>query len=177
MHLSEDLKEWIKDISISLVCAAVILTFIKPTIVKEHSMENTLHENDYLFISRQAYNIFGDVKRGDIIIFPSSLKTGGGKSKTLIKRVIAIPGDTIAIKDRQVILNGEPLDEPYTKDGYTKTDLDEITIPQGKIFVMGDNRQNSSDSRSSTVGLVDIDSVMGKAVFRLYPFSEIGGLY
>ncbi|MBQ4181520.1 MAG: signal peptidase I, partial [Firmicutes bacterium] len=111
MHISEDLKEWLKDISISIICAAVILTFIKPTIVKEHSMENTLHENDYLFISRQAYTLFGDVERGDIIIFPSQLKTSGGKAKTLIKRVIAIPGDTIAIVDQKVILNGEVLEE------------------------------------------------------------------
>ncbi len=177
MHISEDLKEWIKDISISIICAAVILSFIKPTIVKEHSMENTLHENDYLFISRQAYRLFGDVERGDIIIFPSSIKTSGGKTKTLIKRVIAIPGDKIAIRNEQVILNGEVLEEEYTKDGKTKTEMDEITIPAGKVFVMGDNRQNSSDSRSKNVGLVDIDSIMGKAVFRLFPFSGIGGLY
>ena len=177
MHISEDLKEWLKDISISIICAAVILTFIKPTIVKEHSMENTLHENDYLFISRQAYTLFGDVKRGDIIIFPSQLKTSGGKAKTLIKRVIAIPGDTIAIVDQKVILNGEVLEEDYIKDGYTNTELEEMKIPAGKIFVMGDNRQNSSDSRSKSVGLVDIDSISGKAVFRLFPFSRIGGLY
>ena len=177
MHISEDLKEWLKDISISIICAAVILTFIKPTIVKEHSMENTLHENDYLFISRQAYTLFGDVERGDIIIFPSQLKTSGGKAKTLIKRVIAIPGDTIAIVDQKVILNGEVLEEDYIKDGYTDTELEEMKIPAGKIFVMGDNRQNSSDSRSKSVGLVDIDSILGKAVFRLFPFSRIGGLY
>ena len=63
------------------------------------------------------------------------------------------------------------------KDGYTNTELEEMKIPAGKIFVMGDNRQNSSDSRSKSVGLVDIDSILGKAVFRLFPFSRIGGLY
>ena len=89
-------------------------------------MENTLHENDYLFISRQAYTLFGDVERGDIIIFPSQLKTSGGKTKTLIKRVIAIPGDTIAIVDQKVILNGEVLEEDYIKDGYTNTELEAV---------------------------------------------------
>ena len=92
--LSENAKEWIKDILIAIVVAFLVLQFIKPTIVQEHSMENTLVANDYLFISKQSYRLFGDPQRGDIIVFHSSLTTSDGSEKLLVKRIIAIPGDT-----------------------------------------------------------------------------------
>ena len=76
-----------------------------------------------------------------------------------------------------VYINGEAQIEGYTKDGYTNTELEETYVPEGKLFCMGDNRQNSRDSRDSAIGLVDYDAVLGKAVFRLFPFSRIGGLY
>ena len=175
--LSENAKEWIKDILIAIVVAFLVLQFIKPTIVQEHSMENTLVANDYLFISKQSYRLFGDPQRGDIIVFHSSLTTSDGSEKLLVKRIIAIPGDTISITGGVVYINGEAQDEPYTKDGYTNTEMDEVYVPEGKLFCMGDNRQNSRDSRDSAIGLVDEDDVLGKAVFRLFPFSRIGGLY
>ncbi|MBR5641468.1 MAG: signal peptidase I [Firmicutes bacterium] len=175
--LSENTKEWIKDILIAIVVAFLVLQFIKPTIVQEHSMENTLEPNDYLFISKQSYRLFGDPQRGDIIVFHSALTTADGSEKLLVKRIIAVPGDTIYITGGVVYVNGEPQDEPYTKDGYTGTEMDEITIPEGKLFCMGDNRQNSRDSRDPLIGLVDEDEVLGKAVLRLFPFSRFGGLY
>lgn len=175
--LSENAKEWIKDILIAVVVAFLVLQFIKPTIVQEHSMENTLEPNDYLFISKQSYTLFGQPQRGDIIVFHSALTMSDGSEKLLVKRIIALPGDTIAITDGVVYINGEPQDEPYTKDGYTGTEMDEITIPEGKLFCMGDNRQNSRDSRDPLIGLVDEDEVLGKAVLRLFPFSRFGGLY
>ena len=176
MKLSEEMKEWIKDIGLSVVCAMLILTFLKPIIVKQHSMENTLHQNDYLFVSRQAYRLFGEPERGDIIVFSSEMTTETGKNKNLIKRIIGLPGDTVSIFDGVTYINGEALDEPYTKDGYTLGDMDAVTVPEGMLFVMGDNRQNSADSRSALVGMVDQKTVMGKEVFRLFPFSRIGGL-
>ncbi|MBO5516503.1 MAG: signal peptidase I [Firmicutes bacterium] len=175
--LSENAKEWIKDILIAVVVAFLVLQFIKPTIVQEHSMENTLIANDYLFISKQSYRLFGDPQRGDIIVFHSSLTTSDGSEKLLVKRIIAIPGDTISITGGVVYINGEAQDEPYTKDGYTNTEMDEVYVPEGKLFCMGDNRQNSRDSRDSAIGLVNEGDVLGKAVFRLFPFSRIGGLY
>ena len=175
--LSENAKEWIKDILIAIVVAFLVLQFIKPTIVQEHSMENTLKPNDYLFISKQSYHLFGDPQRGDIIVFHSVLTTADGAEKLLVKRIIALAGDTISITGGVVYVNGEPQDEPYTKDGYTNTEMEEITIPEGKLFCMGDNRQNSRDSRDSLIGLVDEDEVLGKAVLRLFPFSRFGGLY
>ena len=175
--LSENAKEWIKDILIAIVVAFLVLQFIKPTIVQEHSMENTLQPNDYLFISKQSYHLFGEPQRGDIIVFHSQLTTSDGAEKLLVKRIIALPGDTIAITGGVVYVNGEPQDEPYTKDGYTNTEMEEITSPEGKLFCMGDNRQNSRDSRDGKIGLVDESEVLGKAVLRLFPFSRFGGLY
>ena len=100
-----------------------------------------------------------------------------GKKKLLIKRVIAKGGDTIAIADGNVYRNGELLDEPYTKDGYTNGGLDETVVPEGELFLMGDNRVVSVDSRSKEVGFVSEDLVIGKAVLRLFPFNKIGSLY
>ena len=175
--LSENAKEWIKDILIAVVVAFLVLQFIKPTIVQEHSMENTLEPNDYLFISKQSYHLFGDPQRGDIIVFHSQLTTADGTEKLLVKRIIALPGDTVFITGGIVYINGEPQDEPYTKDGYTNTEMAEITVPEGQLFCLGDNRQNSRDSRDPLIGFVDEDEVLGKAVFRLFPFSRFGGLY
>lgn len=178
MKLSENAKEWIKDLGIAVVCAVVLLQFIQPTIVREHSMENTLVENDYLFVSKQAYKLFGNnPATGDIIVFKSELTTATGQNKLLIKRVIAVGGDTIAIHGGVVYLNGEALDEEYTKDGYTNTEMDEITVPEGYVFAMGDNRQNSADSRDSRIGCVEEGLILGKAVVRLFPFNKFGGLY
>lgn len=170
-------KGWARDIVICIIIAGVILTFIKPTIVQEHSMENTLIENDYLFLSRQAYRLFGDVRRGDIIVFHTSLTRQNGREKLLIKRVIGLPGETVSIAGGVVYIDGEPLDEPYTKDGYTNTEMAPVTVPEGEFFCMGDNRQNSMDSRSASIGCVSENLILGKAVFRLFPFNKIGGLY
>ena len=167
------MKEWIKDILVAVICAVIILQFIKPTIVKETSMQPTLYENNYIFLSKQAY-LFGDPKAGDIIVFHSNLKTENGKEKLLIKRIIGLTGDKIKISDEKVYLNDEILEEPYTLEPYTAGWVEETEVPQGSLFVMGDNRQNSSDSRDESVGFVKIDKVLGKAVFRLYPFNDIG---
>ena len=168
-------KEWIKDLATALIIALVFLQLLTPTLVREHSMENTLHQNDYLFVSRRHYSWFGnDLKRGDIITFDSELTTGLGMKKILVKRIIGLPGDNISISDGKVYINGEAQEEPYTKDGYTSTTMDEVTVPEGYIFVLGDNRQNSTDSRSPEVGFIDINRIRGKVVFRLFPISDFG---
>ena len=156
------MKEWIKDIGIAVIIGILLLQVIKPTIVKEHSMEPTLHSNDYIFLSKQAYR-FGTPEYGDIIVFHTDLTREDGKEKLLIKRIVALGGDTVSITGGVVYL-----------DGYTATEMEEITVPEGHAFVMGDNRQNSIDSRDPRVGFLDLDEVVGKAVFRLYPFRDIG---
>ena len=177
--ISENAKEWIKDIGVAVVIAIIVLQIIMPTIVCEHSMENTLHEHDYLFVSKLSYKLFGEPKYGDIIVFQSDITNeANGSKKLLIKRVIGVPGDELKITGGVVYLNGEPLDEPYTKDGYTNTEMDTITVPEGSLFVMGDNRQNSADSRDFLrVGFVDQSTVKGKVFLRLYPFNKFGGVY
>lgn len=170
------MKEWIKDIVIAVVIALVIVQFIKPTIVKESSMEPNFYNNDYLFVSKQAYR-FKEPQRGDVVIFHSSLVQENGDEKLLIKRVIGLPGDRLDIIDEYVYINGEKLEETYTMDGTTYGDIRNLVIPEDQYFCMGDNRDVSIDSRDPEVGCVDIDQIVGKAVFRLFPFSELGVLH
>lgn len=172
--MKNEIVEWIKTIVLSLIIGLVITTFIKPTIVKNYSMVPTLDENNFLMVNRFLYKQ-SKPKRGDIVVFKSSLTTETGKEKLLIKRVIGLPNDEIIIKDGSVYVNGELLEEDYLESAYTSGEVDKI-IPEGKIFAMGDNRSNSLDSRDDVVGLVDIDDIIGKVFIRLYPFNKIGFL-
>ena len=96
-------REWIKDIGIAVIVAVLFLQFFMPTIVREHSMENTLLQNDYVFVSRRYYTWFKhDITRGDIIVFKSDLTTSSGSEKLLVKRIIGIPGDRVSIADGEV---------------------------------------------------------------------------
>jgi signal peptidase I len=172
--VGKEILEWIKTIAVALIIAFIITTFIRPTLVRGYSMYPTLEENDYLIISRMAYN--NDIPdRGNIIVFKSHLIQENGKGKDLVKRVIAIPGDHLVIKNSEVYINNKLRQEPYISEAYTAGDID-IVIPEGSIFAMGDNRENSMDSRDPQVGLVSIDDIMGKVVLRLYPFNKIGSV-
>lgn len=161
------MKEIIKDVVIAAIIAIIVIQFIRPTVVKESSMEATLFENNYIFLNKQAYT-FGEPKRGDIIVFHSSLTREDGSEKLLIKRIIGLPGDTVKVSDNCVYLNGALLHEDYIKE--------QGVVPGGELFVMGDNRRVSIDSRYEEVGCVKIDDVVGKAFFRLFPFRDIGKL-
>ena len=166
------------DVLIALLLAAAVLYFIRPTIVKQTSMEDTLHENDYMIMYRQAYRNH-EPERGDIIIFQSSLTDeDSGKEKLLIKRVIGLPGDEIMISDNQLYINGEAYMEDYLKDGYTPAferpaEGETYTVPEGCYFCMGDNRAGSVDSRRYEVGDVPLEAIKGKVIVRLFPFSNI----
>lgn len=170
--MSDFLKSLIKDVLIAVVLAAILLCIIRPTMVRQTSMMDTLHNNDYLIMYKLAYRK-ADPERGDIIVFQSSMRDEKGNDKLLIKRVIGLPGDTITIEDGEVYINGELYPEDYTKDGYTPGDIKDLTVPDGQFFVMGDNRVSSIDSRSEEVGLVSKSQIKGKTVLRLYPFSQI----
>lgn len=167
------MKEWIKDIVIAIVIALIVVQFIKPTIVKESSMEPNFYENDYLFVSKQSYT-FSEPKRGDVVVVHSSLLQENGDEKLLIKRIVGLPGDEIDIADGKVYINGEELTEDYTKEGYTNGEISGFVVPDGEVFCMGDNRRVSIDSRSPEVGAIDVDEIVGKVVLRLYPFNKIG---
>lgn len=170
--MMKEIFEWIKTIVISIIIALVITTFIRPTLVKGHSMYPTLEPNNYLIINKIPYMLH-EPERGDIIVFESHLKTIDGKEKDLIKRVIAVEGDEVVIKNGRVYVNGVELKEDYINGTYTPGEV-RMIVPEGKVFVMGDNRENSLDSRDEKVGLVDTDKIRGKVLVRLFPFSKIG---
>jgi len=169
-------KGWVRDLLIACVIALVIMIFIKPTIVQERSMQPTLYANNYVLLSRQAY-LISEPRHGDIVVFNSTLPLDDGNpnngNKLLIKRVIAVPGDSIRIANGNVYLNGELIEEPFIY-GTETPGSDLWLVPEGTVFVMGDNRPSSIDSRSENVGFVDIDDIVGRAFFRLYPFTSMG---
>ena len=172
--------EWVRDIAIAIVIALAISMVIKPTVVKESSMEPNFYQNDYIFLNRLAYKFGHGPEKGDVIVFRSHSKNlldNKGKNKLLIKRVIGVPGDTINISDGEVYINGELDDQSYTNDGETTGTVKDLKVPEGKLFCMGDNRFVSVDSRSKDVKFVDQDTIVGKAVFRLFPLGKMGVLH
>ena len=171
--MSDFVKSLIKDIIIAAILAAVVISFVRPTIVKQTSMQDTLNPNDYIIMYRRAYSGDKEPKRGDIVIFKSELQDENGKNKLLIKRVIGLPGDKITINDGKVYINDKKYDESYLKDGYTTGSVNNFKVPKGEYFVMGDNRVVSIDSRYSEVGCVKKDAIKGRAVLRLFPFTKI----
>lgn len=168
----EEIKEWIKTIITSILIAILIVTFIaRPTIVRMDSMYPTLHQYDYLILEKITYR-FKEPERGDIIVFKSPVKEADGTNLNLIKRVIATGGDHIVVEDGNVYINGEILRENYI-DVQTPGDVD-IVVPDNHVFVMGDNRPISLDSRDDRIGPIPKGRIMGKVLIRLYPFDKIG---
>jgi signal peptidase I len=179
---------------VALVVAILIKTFlIQAFFIPSASMRDTLLEGDRVMVNKLAYR-FGDPSRGDVIVFDSPLepKDGGenllgsvvrhvaeslglsSPDSALIKRVIAIGGETIEIRDNRVLIDGDPIDEPYLKPGTRMPDFGPETVPEGELFVMGDNRGASQDSRR--FGTVLEDTVIGRAFVRVWPPSRWGGL-
>jgi signal peptidase I len=140
-------------------------------------MQPTLYTNNYIFLSKQAY-LLSEPKTGDIIVFNSDLPVDEsnphGGNKLLIKRVIALQGDSITIAEGNVYVNGILMEEPYIYGDETVGYIDNLVVPVGEVFVMGDNRRVSIDSRSDRVGCVPVTDIVGRAFFRLYPFNSIG---
>lgn len=173
IKIKQDIWEWTKAISISLVLAIGITFIAQPIIVSGQSMYPTLENNDYLFVNKLAYKT-EEPKRGDILIFKTQLlDTKSNKKKDLVKRVIALPGEHIVIKNSKVYINGKLLDENYIKNVDTLGAID-IIVPENEIFVMGDNRPVSQDSRSYEIGTVSINDIVGKVSLRIYPFDKVG---
>ena len=168
-------KGWVRDILIACAIALLIMVFIKPTVVQERSMQPTLYADNYILLSRQAY-LFSEPRHGDIVVFNSTLPLNENENdgnKLLIKRVIAVYGDHLVITNGNVYINGVRQTELYIAEMETSGEIDRV-IPRGTVFVMGDNRRQSVDSRSDRVGVVDVDEIVGRAFFRLFPFNAIG---
>lgn len=144
----------------------------QPTIVKGQSMYPALDNGDYIMVNRLAY-IDNNVKRGDIVVFKTELIDNKyNMKKNLVKRVIALPNEHLIIKEGEVYIDGVKLQEKYLKDVYTKGNIDKV-IPSNSIFVMGDNREKSNDSRNYLIGDIDLEDLIGKAYIRVYPFNKI----
>lgn len=172
-NMKKTIIEFAKTIILALVIALVITTFIKPTLVKGFSMYPTISPNNYLIVNKIPY-LAGEPERGDIIVFKAHIYSDSGEEKDLIKRVIGIENDVIEIKDGVVYRNGEALDESYIYGGVTPGDMTPFTVDKGYIFVMGDNRPNSMDSRDPSIGEIAVSDILGRVDLRLYPFSDIG---
>lgn len=170
--VKKEIFEWVKVFALAIVFAFIITQFIKPTLVRGDSMYSTLEEGDYLIINRMSYK-FKDPERGDIIVFESDLQQEDGSNKDLVKRVIGVSGDRVKIENSKVYVNGEELTEPYIHDEVTEGDIDTV-VPENSVFVLGDNRDISLDSRYSEVGFIDNSDILGKVFIRLYPFNKIG---
>lgn len=141
------------------------------TIVEGASMEATLHDEDSLYVDKIAYR-FGKPKRFDIIVFQYD------EDNYYIKRIIGLPGETVEIKDGIIYINGNKLNENYGLENMDELNntYDAVTIGEDEYYVLGDNRNHSTDSRSKDVGLVKKSQIIGKASYRIYPFDTFGKL-
>lgn len=168
-----ELIEWIQSLGIAIVIVLLLTNFVfRFVVVSGNSMEPTLHNNNRLFVYRLGY----EPQNGDIIVF----EPRGAQNQYYVKRVIALEGQTVDIREGEVYVDGVQLQEEYIAakimteypGQYPKT------VPQDCVFVLGDNRNASRDSRDENgVGMVHEDTIVGKALFRIFPFQEIGGLY
>ncbi|MDU2065172.1 MAG: signal peptidase I [Sporomusaceae bacterium] len=171
-RLGEEIKDWV----ISIVVAVVIAFFIRHFIVELYlvegpSMQPTLVSNERLVVNKFIYR-FKDPEKGDVLVF----KYPKDQSRDFIKRVIATAGDTIEVKDNHVYVNGQLLNEPYILNERMKGSYSLATVPPGTVFVMGDNRNNSEDSRFRDVGFVPLDLIKGKALLVFWPFDKFKSL-
>lgn len=170
--LGEIVLDWFKTIAIALALAGLIKwLFMDATKVSGGSMLNTLHHDDMLLVNKIGKR-FHDFKRGNIVI----LKAPDYENRLYVKRIIGEPGDTISIKDEEVYVNGEALNEEYTSVDYTLpvTDITEWQLSSDQYFVMGDNRLEGASNDSRNFGPIFKEDIVGHAFFRFYPFSDLG---
>lgn len=168
-------REIISTVLYLLLVVALTFLFVQFVAQRTHvngdSMNMTLEDGDNLIVDKISYR-FKDPERFDIIVFPYEYK----ENTYYIKRIIGMPGETVQIKDGMVYINGEMLSEGYGKEimQYAGVASDPIELGEDEYFVLGDNRNNSSDSRDPSVGNVDGDQIIGKAFVRIWPLNKIG---
>lgn len=163
-------------VAIALLITLLIRVFVaEPRFIPSDSMVPTLHIGDRLVVEKVSYRMHPP-ERGDIIVFqvPEPLIAQGfSPNEALIKRVIGLAGDTIEVRDGKVVINGEPQTEPYIADAPNYGMLP-YTVPNGAVFVMGDNRNNSNDSH--VWGALPVRNIIGRAVFRFWPIDQFGAV-
>lgn len=169
------LLEWAKALVIAIALALIIRIFLfEPYLVEGTSMDPTLHDGERLFVNK-TIGYVGTLNRGDIVIID-----GEDNSVHYVKRLIGMPGDTVSMKNDQLLINGEEVQEPYLTENKDQAeelgvhltgDFGPIEVPEGKYFVMGDNRLNSMDSRNG-LGLIDKNRIIGTSQFVFFPINE-----
>lgn len=156
-------------VAAALALALLIQQFlIKPFVIPSDSMVPTLVRGDRVLVNRLTYR-FDDPQRGDVVVFASPLSTDD-----YIKRVVAVGDDTVGVREGRLYVNGEVQAEPYLQDDLMAEDFAEVMVPQGEYFVMGDNRNNSGDSR--VFGPIARDTILGKGFAIYWPLNRLGGL-
>lgn len=174
---TRNLLEWVGVIVGAVVIALLIKTFVVQAFqIPSPSMEPTLQDGDRVLVNKLSYRT-GDIGRGDVVVFsrPDDLSAGPGDPTELIKRVVGLPGDELQTRDGDLYVNGRLLEEPYLDPDSTTAGLEvPFTVPEDQIFVLGDNRTDSTDSRS--FGAIPTDSVLGRAFMIMWPPGRIAWL-
>ena len=166
--------EWIAVIVGALVVALVVKTFlIQAFYIPSESMLPTLEVGDRVLVNKLSYD-FGDIERGDLIVFDRPGGPGPDGISELIKRVIALPGETVAAQENQILVNGRPIEEDYLTEGTVTSSFGPEVVPEDTVWVMGDNRAQSDDSRRFKA--IPQDDIIGRAFVTIWPPSHIGGL-
>lgn len=173
-HLHPAVRSTLEWVGVLVLAVAVALLFrallVQSFWIKSGSMENTLLIRDRVMVNRLSFRV-GEPQRGQIVVF-RRVDGSAVEDEDLIKRVIAIGGDTVAGRDGRVFVNDEAIDEPYLPEGAFTSDFGPVIIPPDHFWAMGDNRTRSSDSRF--FGPVPYDHLIGRAFFRYWPLSRAG---
>jgi signal peptidase I len=169
--LRNEIRVWTRDLLIAIGLALVIIVFLyQPVKVEGTSMAPLLSDQERIFINKFVYR-FEDIHRGDVVVFWYPLD----RSKSFIKRVIGLPGETVDIRHGLLYVNGQLIPEPYVPPQYTDvTDFGPVKVPKESYFVMGDHRISSNDSR--VFGPVASQFIYGRAVFAYWPVDHFGSL-
>jgi len=163
--------EWVVIIGGAFLVAFVVKTFlIQAFFIPSGSMLPTLHEDDRVLVNKLSYDLH-DVNRGDLVVFERPEGQAPGQIRDLIKRVVGLPGERLEGRDGRVYVDGQLLEEPYLEDGTETTNLEPQTVPEGHVFVMGDNRDDSMDSR--VFSAIDEDLIVGRAFVRVWPLPDL----
>lgn len=168
-----ELKDWVKTFVIALLIVLIIHQFgFNVSVVNGHSMEPTLQDKERLFVNKAVY-LLGEPHRGDVVVLKDPRPAP--EVQYLVKRVVAVPGDTVEIRQNKLYVNGELYEKPHTANApIDEGEFGPLVIPDKHYYVMGDNRSSSVDSRR--FGVVEESAIRGRAEFILWPLDKIGGL-